>query len=439
MSTRPPLRVFLYDRHVADVLDAGEGATALRYTNEAFENPAGSRLSLSLPVQARAYEYFGPGGRWVRSLLPEGRALAWAIQEFGIPEDDRYGLIEALGADVAGAVRVLTETHSANEKESYEKLSAGGLADIIERSHEEGLGLNRKRGVKLSLAGMQDKVLLHREDGGYCLPLYGAPSSLIVKPEPRLPIGGVDLSGLATNELFCLGLASLCGLSAARATVEVFGETSSLVVERYDRELRVGKVERRHQEDLLGAMGSDPLLKYERAGVERLEPAGGFAMGPTFTPRPGPTLTDMAACLVDHLGPGRLLPFIDAVVFNVVIGNADSHARNYSVLLSPDGNVDMAPLYDLVSTVCFDGIDQEYAQRVNGVFELSQITIADLITEVVRWGIPAKLANTRVHDLVEKMKAQLNGARDLASSSGGDPVVIATTSDEIDRRIEKLS
>ena len=116
-------------------------------------------------------------------------------------------------------------------------------------------------------------------------------------------------------------------------------------------------------------MGSDPLLKYERASVERMEPAGGFAMGPTFTPRPGPTLTDMATCLVGHLGSGRLLPFIDAVVFNVVIGNADSHARNYSVLLSPDGTVDMAPLYDLVSTVCFEGLDQEYAQRVNGVFE----------------------------------------------------------------------
>ena len=162
-------------------------------------NPAGSRLSLSLPVQARTYEYFGPGGRWVRSLLPEGRALAWAIQEFGIPEDDRYGLIEALGADVAGAVRVLTDTHSADGEESYEKLPSNELAEVIDRSHDEGLGLNRKRGVKLSLAGMQDKVLLHRKDGDYYLPLYGAPSSLIVKPEPRLPVGGVDLSGLATN------------------------------------------------------------------------------------------------------------------------------------------------------------------------------------------------------------------------------------------------
>jgi serine/threonine-protein kinase HipA len=374
----------------------------------------------------------------VRSLLPEGRALAWAIQHFGIPEDDRYGLIEALGADVAGAVRVLTETHSADEEESYEKLSAGELADIVDRSHEEGLALNRKRGVKLSLAGMQDKVLLHRRNGDYYLPLHGAPSSLIVKPEPRAPVDEVDLGGLATNELFCLGLAHLCGLNAARATVEVFGSVPSLVVERYDRESQDGNVLRRHQEDLLGAMGRDPLLKYERAEVEKLDPTGGFAMGPTFSRRPGPSLADMANCLVQHVGRARLLPFVDAVVFNLVIGNADSHARNYSVLLSPDGNVEMAPLYDLVSTVCFDGLDQDYAQRVNGVYELNKIVMSDLIVEVASWGIPEKVAKARVYNVVDKMRAQLDRARDYALAAGGSSAVIATTSGVIERRIENL-
>jgi serine/threonine-protein kinase HipA len=360
------------------------------------------------------------------------------VQEYGIPEDDRYGLIGVLGVDVAGAVRVLTETHSADEEESYEKLSAGELVDIVQRAPEEGLALNRKRGVKLSLAGIQDKVLLHRVGNDYYLPIGGAPSSLIVKPEPRTLANGVDVSGLATNELFCLVLAHQCGLNTALATVEVFGSIPSLVVERYDREFIDGIVRRRHQEDLLGAMGGDPLLKYERAAGERADPAGGFAMGPTFTPRPGPSLANMADCLTQHVGLARLSPFIDAVVFNVAIGNADSHARNYSLLLSPDGDVDMAPLYDLISTVCFEGLDNEFAQRVNGVYELDQITTDDLITEVESWGVPREFATSRVHGVISKMVTQLDRARDRARAAGGSSAVIAGTSDVIERRIKKL-
>jgi HipA-like protein len=102
MTKRPDLAVFLYDRHVADLVDAGFGDTAVCYTSEAVADPARSRLSLSLPVRDTLYPATGAAGRWVRSLLPEGRALAWAVQHFGIPEDDRYGLIAALGADVAG-------------------------------------------------------------------------------------------------------------------------------------------------------------------------------------------------------------------------------------------------------------------------------------------------------------------------------------------------
>src|SRR3546814_5070291 len=61
---------------VADLADVGFGDTALTYTAGALEAPSASRLSLSLPVRAEQYPAVGPGGRWVRSLLPEGRALA---------------------------------------------------------------------------------------------------------------------------------------------------------------------------------------------------------------------------------------------------------------------------------------------------------------------------------------------------------------------------
>src|SRR3546814_15058558 len=128
---------------VADLADVGFGDTALTYTAGALEAPSASRLSLSLPVRAEQYPAVGPGGRWVRSLLPEGRALAWAVQHFGIPEDDRYALIGELGSDVAGAVEVLPEGAGS---------SAGGHSDTPSGAHppplvgpppQAGLGLAR--------------------------------------------------------------------------------------------------------------------------------------------------------------------------------------------------------------------------------------------------------------------------------------------------------
>jgi serine/threonine-protein kinase HipA len=40
---------------------------------------------------------------------------------------------------------------------------------------------------------------------------------------------------------------------------------------------------------------------------------------------------------------------LDAVIFNIAIGNVDSHAKNYSIGLSAGGRVQLAPLYELMS------------------------------------------------------------------------------------------
>jgi len=56
---------------------------------------------------------------------------------------------------------------------------------------------------------------------------------------------------------------------------------------------------------------------------------------------------------------------LDAVIFNVAIGNVDSHAKNYSVLLPPD-RPGLAPLYDLMSGLDWPNITQNHAQDIGG-------------------------------------------------------------------------
>ncbi len=427
MSARPPLSVYLYGRHVADLLDTGAGEAAVRYTPEAVADPPGCRLSLSLPVQTATHITFGPGGRWVRSLLPEGRALAWAVQAFGIPEDDRYGLIAVLGADVAGAVQILEPGRLPDTGGRYDPLSAATVNEMVGRAHTFGLGLDRTRGVRLSLAGMQDKVLLHQVDGAYQAPVGGAPSTLIVKPEPQSRDDGQPtVEGIATNELFCGVLAGLCGLDASDARVEMFGDRRALVVTRYDRTRPTdGVVGRLHQEDLLSAMGLDPLLKYERPMMQRVVPAGGFADAAAILSRNGPTLSDMAGVLARHMGLANLGAFLKAVAFNMVIGNADAHARNYSVLLSDRGEVRLAPLYDLTCTRYWDHLDSEAAQRVADNIEIDDITTTDLVAEAVSWGIPDRVASQMVGEVVAAIETKLEDAASRCVELGGEPAVAA--------------
>src|SRR5690606_9687726 len=79
----------------------------------------------------------------------------------------------------------------------------------------------------------------------------------------------------------------------------------------------------------------------------------------------GPSLADMFALVRRHMTAVDITRLLDAVIFNIAIGNVDSHAKNYSILLTPDG-VALAPLYDLMSGLPWPGITQNHAQAVGG-------------------------------------------------------------------------
>ncbi len=436
-AARPPLVVTLYGRHVADVVDAGPGYTALRYTDAAVAEPIGAQLSLSLPVRAETYPGAGVASRWVRSLLPEGRALAWAVQAYGIPEDDRFGLLAVLGADVAGAARIVAKPEDA-DRGSYSLLSTDDLASLVRRAPEHGLALDPERGVRLSLAGLQAKVVLHRVGDDYFLPIDGAPSSVVLKPEPGARTE-VDLTGLATNELFCLTLARAAGLDAAAAELVPFDGIPTLVVERFDRARPGGHLERLHQEDLLSAMGLDPWLKYEAPHVRRVVPAGGFAEARAITVTPGPSLRVMADVLARHMGRVHVLSFLEAVTFNVAIGNADSHARNYSVLLPPTGRIELTPLYDLICTKLYPALDTEAAQRVNGKWELDAVKAADLVAEAATWTLPATVAERRVRGVLSAVVEALGPATETCVRRGGDPDVADAIATLVAARVRRIA
>ncbi len=113
-------------------------------------------------------------------------------------------------------------------------------------------------GVSMSLAGVQTKLGVAIDDKGrICVPINGAPSTWILKPDSERLFGGVQ------NEALCLVLAKRLGLNAPEVTTGKAGKRTYLMVKRYDRVEQSGRWRRLHQEDFCQALGKPPSAKYE--------------------------------------------------------------------------------------------------------------------------------------------------------------------------------
>ena len=66
-----------------------------------------------------------------------------------------------------------------------------------------------------------------------------------------------------------------------------------------------------------------------------------------------------------RLSPTSQIALVDSVVFNYIIGNADAHAKNHSIVYH-GRRADFAPLYDLVSTSVYPELSQEMAMHIGG-------------------------------------------------------------------------
>jgi hypothetical protein len=139
------------------------------------------------------------------------------------------------------------------------------------------------------------------------------------------------------------------GLRAAKTTAHKVGEIEFLLSERYDRTIdENGVIHRLHQEDVCQALGIPSEIKYQVEG--------------------GPGLKECFALLriASSNAVADLRDLLDAVMFNLLIGNNDSHAKNYSILYGVDGKGRLAPLYDLVCTAYSPEIENQLAMKIGG-------------------------------------------------------------------------
>jgi serine/threonine-protein kinase HipA len=335
------LDVFLNGQRVGHLWLADQRRLAFQYKSEWLIQDDAIPLSISLPLQTELFddELARP---FFANLLPEGEQRKLAALNLGISAGNDYALLDGMGGDCAGAVMLLPEGMQASEDGSYQAIDDDKLKTIIADLPKKPM-MAGDEGVRLSLAGAQSKlpVHYHKQSGLLSIATGAAATTHILKP----PISHAQHS--VENEAFCMQLADSLGLAVPHANV-LHKHIPLYLVERYDRLIEDEiNISRLHQEDFCQALSVMPEMKYEKEG--------------------GPSLQQCFQILRDHsIQPAAdVKSLLDWVVFNFLIGNADAHAKNISLLLT-DRGPKLAPFYDLLCTAVYPELTPKLAMRIGG-------------------------------------------------------------------------
>lgn len=372
------LAIWLNGQRVATLTKTRRGL-GLIYESSLVKKVGVGSLCLSVALPVREDPFTGEAvERWVRGMLPEGETLSEIERRFNVSRGDSFGLLAAIGYDCAGAISIAEESFQGGESSSAGLLSKRDLARAIEDLPSQPLGVNED--VRVSLGGLQAKLLLCRTADGWERPALGVPTTHILKPDPA------EFPGLVASEHYAMKIAEEAGLNVAHVQFETIGERQVLIVERFDRRVIGGKTTRVHQEDGCQSLGLDPEReKYQHAGHR------------------GPSYESLAKVISDHaIDPTNELRALgSSMVLTVAMGNTDGHARNHSFLIE-DGALSFAPIYDVAPTMAFVSA-RTTALSIAGENQIKKMTRLRLAVEMQSWGLTKIEASDVVNETYERI------------------------------------
>jgi serine/threonine-protein kinase HipA len=375
------LNVWWNQRLVGQLTQDRHGEFGFVYSPIWLAHEANSSISASLPKRIEPFTrrecrpFFG-------GLLPEQSQREIAAQALGVSAANDYALLDKLGGDVAGALQLLPQGQQPRPTPRVfrpQLLDEAALLGVLNALPTRPL-LAGASGLRLSLAGAQSKVPIVLVGKAVALPDVDQPTTHILKP----PIE--RFSATTENEAFVMRLASAIGLEVAAVEPRIVRERKFLLIKRYDRKSSKRLVQRIHQEDLCQALGVAPEKKYASEG--------------------GPTFADCFA-LVRRLSERPaldVLKLLDAAIFNLIVGNADAHAKNFSILYTDEG-ARLAPLYDLLATVAYKALSPKLAMKIGKQSTLKTLKLIHWAAFAAEAGVSLPLVRRRVEELAEQVQA----------------------------------
>lgn len=411
------LNVYI-NHHPLGVLssDLADGLFAFQYHDlEKSERTRGFALSPRLPFTLSQTHLKREHSHEVKvffeNLMPEGQGLDDASILYQVSKANLTGLLIHLGRDLAGALSLKTVKASEHEVPAAEtNMRLVTPAELSERIRDRA---NKSFSVwdgklRLSVAGYQDKIVaFEKQASWYFVDGPGLASNIILKPEPKSAV----MAGMTGNEFLCMRLARLVGIEVASVRLTQLPEPV-LIIERFDRitSSDFKTVKRLHVIDGCQALGLSPAMKYEKPfGVSR----------DVKHIRDGASLPMLFKLLKLSPQPALdRLKLLRWVIFQVLIGNTDAHAKNLSFFYGPDG-LRLAPAYDLVCAPAFASmaLDDEYAMGIGDAFTLNELSPLEWAEFAHLCGLSKKLVATELARLGKRVLSELNKLEALATEN----------------------
>lgn len=407
MTGSPILAVGLHNRRIGTLRRVRNGAR-FSYAPEVVSRMAGTPLLSTLfPVCENEYDA-ATTAIWFRGLLPEDARLDQVRRFYDIEHGDYVDVLEHIGWECAGAVSVMSEAEwqkrSVGEetKADYQPVAAKSLAERLVAL--PSYPYDTQDTLRMSLGGFQEKLCVYGPPfaegasyvppDGFAIPVGGAPSTHIVKPQPlRFP-------GLVQAEAWAMRVASCVTDTARAAVLELTDGAQALCVERFDRMRgEGGEIARIHQEDCAQALGISPEHKYAAH---------------TSPKKSDPSFVRIAKTLLRYAeddGEDQLMRLFDQMVVNVALGNTDAHAKNYSLMHASPLGVRLSPLYDVVPALEITPGIKHMGMRVANQIAISKVGREELISEGMSWGLSGSALEERLDEDLKALASGLERAR----------------------------
>lgn len=369
------LNVLLYGEPIATITNVGNDRTLFAfmdsYINDesrpvlglGFKDALGGLLTHFKPTQTKLTPFFS-------NLLPEECMRNYLAERAGVDPAREFFLLWVLGQDLAGAITV--------EPADGEALPPNVQQDIDDETHMEAP-------MRFSLAGVQLKFsAVQQANGGLTIPATGQGGSWIVK----LPSSRFD--AVPENEYSMMELARMLGMDVPETQLlpinqitnipdgigkfgDAFKNAQAFVIKRFDR----AGDQAVHIEDFAQVFGVYPQDKYKKASMRNI------------------------AQVIGIEGQDEdIAEFTRRLVFNTLIGNADMHLKNWSVIYKDKRTASIAPAYDFVSTIPYIP-DDSASLKVSRSKKFSDFTLDELSHLAAKAMLPEKLVLDTAKQTVE--------------------------------------
>ncbi|WP_369062010.1 HipA domain-containing protein [Caulobacter sp. 73W] len=366
------LEVLLHDRRIGLITALGGDQSIFAFDDDYADDPDRPTLSLSFkgerggllrdhrPTQTQLTPFFS-------NLLPEGALRGYLAKRAGIKPMREYLLLEALGPDLPGAVSVRPIGRDAFNEHHHD--------DPDESAARQGA-------LRFSLAGVQLKFsAVEKARGGVTIPASGQAGDWIIK----LP--SLRFRGMAANEYSMMSLARTMGmdipdvelvpLDKIHGLPEGIGkiEEDAFAVRRFDRAEDGGRI---HIEDFAQVFGVYPAEKYDKGSYRHL-----------------------AKVVWREAGEDGAREFIRRLVFNTLIGNADMHLKNWSLIYRDGRTPELSPGYDFLSTTVYIP-DENAGLKFARTRRMDEFSLDEVVYMAARAGLPETLARSEAVEAVDR-------------------------------------